>query len=90
MNGTLVIMKALGWAGGTIHQVAAETGCTVEGLLYGSATDYRVGSDHNKGWFAGRNSTVGHNRTVNFPKYKGNLDFWLGVAEGLIQQEAGR
>lgn len=90
MNRTQAIMKALGWAGGTIHQVAAETGCEVYGLLYGTASAFHLGSDHSKGWFAGRKNTVVFNKANVFPNRKGNLDFWLGVADGLIQQEAGR
>jgi hypothetical protein len=75
--------KAFGWQGGTIHQVAAETGCKAEDLLAGKAAKTGWDSDHCGGWFAGRTCTVEFNRHTNFPPRKGNLDFWLGVADGL-------
>ena len=33
MTNTELLMKALGWQGGTVHQVASETGLTVSEIL---------------------------------------------------------
>jgi hypothetical protein len=90
MNRLAAFVKAFGWQGGTIPLVARETGCTVADLLYGTSSAFHLGSDHSKGWFAGRTNRIGFNKENVFPNYKGNLDFWLGVADGIIQQEAGR
>lgn len=78
------LCKALGWQGGTIHQVATETGCTVQDLIHSRPSTTHLGSDHCSGWFAARTCSLEHNRRVNFPAAKGNLDFWLGVAEGIL------
>jgi hypothetical protein len=76
--------KALGWHGGTIHQVAAETGCDVSDLLGEVPSDTSLDSAYSRGWFAGRTCSVAFNRKHNFPGEKGILDFWLGVADGLM------
>ena len=81
MNRTQALCQAFGWQGGTIHQVAQETGCKVSDLLY---AEYAETPAYERGWFAGRTCSVEFNLRVNFPKEQGNLDFWLGVAEGLI------
>lgn len=78
------LCKALGWQGGTIHQVAAETGCSVQDLIYGQPSATHITSDHAGGWFSARTCSLEHNRRVNFPANKGNLDFWLGVADGIL------
>ena len=77
------LCKALGWQGGTIRQVAAEIGCKAEDILNSSPTDMTLNTAYSRGWFAGRTCTVEFNRHTNFPPRKGNLDFWLGVADGL-------
>jgi hypothetical protein len=80
------LCKALGWQGGTIHQVAAETGCPADDLLSARPKNVNLGSDYSAGWFAGRTCSLQYNLTVNFPKRKGNLEYWLGVAMGLIME----
>lgn len=88
MNRTQALCKALGWQGGTIHQVSEETGVSVEELLYGEPLDKSLIAGYTGGWFAGRTCTVEFNLRVNFPKNKGNPDFWIGVAEGVMLQWA--
>ncbi len=39
-NNTLIAMRILGWQGGTIHQVARETGLTIEQIF--EADDIRA------------------------------------------------
>jgi hypothetical protein len=80
------LCKALGWQGGTIHQVAAATGCKVKDLLTSTPSSTALASDHSHGWSASRTCDLEWNRRVNFPRRMGNLDFWLGVADGLMVQ----
>ena len=77
--------KSLGWAGGTIHQVATFTGCSVNDLLYRKVpvAEQAINSDYTSGWFAGRTCSVNHNYEKVFPKYTGNINFWVGLAIGL-------
>lgn len=82
MNRTQALCKALGWQGGTIHQISDETNCSVNDLLYGSPN--KSSQNYTSGWFAGRTCSLEHNQMINFPKHKGDLNFWLGVADGLI------
>lgn len=90
MNRTEALCRVLGWQGGTIHQVATETGCRVEHLLYGSVSDQTLTSDYTKGWFSARTCSLEWNRKTNFPKHKGNLAFWIGAAEGMILKMEGK
>lgn len=86
---TSLLCKALGWQGGTIHQVAEETGCQVHDLLYGTyqpMTD-QDRRDYDSGWFAYATCSLEHNRNKSFPKYKGNLCFWYGVIRSAIVHE---
>ena len=78
------LCKALGWQGGTVHQVAAETGVPVEVLLYGKASAEYMNSDFSLGWFWARTNSLQFNLSVQFPKRKGNHDFWIGVAESSL------
>lgn len=90
MNRTLALCQLLGWQGGTIHQVAKETGCSVDGLLYGIAEREGIPSDFTRGWFAARTCAPIRFRQLVMSKYRGNLDFWLGAAEGWIAKAEGR
>jgi len=89
VNRTEALCRALGWQGGTIHQISRETGVGVDNLLYGTPESVYLNSDYSHGWFAGRTCGVDFNKTTNFPKYYGNADFWLGVAEGIINSVKG-
>jgi hypothetical protein len=77
-------MHALGWQGGTIHQVVEATGLTVEQILKLNETreDVNIGSDQSAGWFAVRTCDLEFNLRVNFPKRQGNVAFWFGVMRG--------
>lgn len=88
MNRTQALCKAFGWQGGTIHQVSEETGCDVSAILNHKPTNTYLGSVFSNGWFAGRTCSIEHNKSVNFPKYRGNIDFWIGVAEGIIEKNS--
>lgn len=92
VNPTLTLMHALGWQGGTIHQVSEVTGLEVEQIL--SLPDYKpestsILSDDSSGWFAVRTCDLSHNLRVNFPAHRGNIAFWYGVMRGQSMKEQG-
>lgn len=87
-----MLLDAFGWQGGTIHQLAEETGLSVEDLLYTplrSMANAPLNCELSHGWFAGRTCTPEHNKVNVFPKYKGNVDFWHGLIRGLLAQRDG-
>ncbi len=88
---TQYLLKAFGWQGGTIHQLAEETGCSVQDLLYGDCETPMAGftSDFSSGWSAVRTCRRDFNLTTNFPVHKGNLEFWFGVMRGVELHEQG-
>ena len=83
MTRTELLMEALGWQGGTIHQLADVTGCDAGDLLYGQPTSTILSSPYSLGASAVRTCSREFNLRVNFPKSKGDLNFWLGVARGV-------
>lgn len=85
MNRTQALCSAFGWQGGTIHQLALETGCETDDLLYGVSLQHE--RSNTGGWFAGRTCTLEFNLAINFPKHHGDLQFWLGVADGLMLRD---
>ena len=78
---TQALMIAFGWQGGTIHQVAKETGCEAHDLIYAPIEQYSL--DSKLGWFAYKTCSLEHNQKQHTRQYKGNLQFWLGVASGV-------
>jgi len=81
------LLFAYDFNGGTIHQMESETGVNSLELLYGKPEFTHFGSDFISGSFAVSTCNVEFNKTVNFPKYKGNKDFFLGVIEGVRTME---
>ncbi len=86
---TEAIMFALGWQGGTVHQSSQETGISVANILDGQPSSEHTGSDYCGGWFAARTNDLAFNTSNVFPKYHGNVDFWLGVARGMQLKHDG-
>ena len=78
---TEALIKAFGWQGGTIHQIAEETGCDAHDLIYNSANESSM--SHKLGWYAYSSNTLKFNQEVITARYRGNLQFWLGVAAGV-------
>lgn len=76
-----------GWQGGTIHQLAYETGIDVATLLYTNVDSndtqrirgYELCSEFAKGQFAA-NTCAPTMRLKLAAMYKGCRDYWLGVA----------
>ncbi len=75
--------QAFGWQGGTIHQIAEETGVDTHTLLYGVPENTNLTTSYTGGWFAGRTCSIKFNKEVNFPANRGNKEFWLGLADGI-------
>jgi hypothetical protein len=86
MTRTEALCNVLGWQGGTIHQVAKETGCALEDLLYGQPKSEHLGSSYTSGWFASRTCSLLHRQQNVFPQHHGDIDFWIGAAEGIMDQ----
>ena len=78
---TEALMLAFGWKGGTIHQIAKETGCNAHELIYGVSIEYDA--NNKAGWFAYRTNSLEFNQQNITQKNKGNLQFWIGVASGV-------
>ena len=78
------LCKAWGWQGGTVHQLAEVTGVPVAVLQYGKPSATYMNSDYSHGWFSARTNSLAFNLAVQFPKRKGNHDFWIGVAESSL------
>lgn len=84
MNDTAgLIMRALGWQGGTIHQVAQAIGCDT-GELIGAYPVHSGAMDSafSLGWFAARTCARKYLDEKLRPLHAGDLQFWLGVAAG--------
>ena len=77
---TEALMRAFGWQGGTVHQICDIIGLDVNDFLYGEEIESRI--DHKKGSLAYRTCRKEFNE-LHIETYKGNLQFWLGVASGV-------
>lgn len=75
---------ALGWQGGTIHQVAKETRCNSTILVHG---EHLYCADYINGWNTGRACSPQKNAREHLETKKMNYDFWLGVAHGIMFDE---
>lgn len=83
---TQIVMNAIGWQGGTVHDLCKELGLTVNEFLYATPEGtHCMGSDFTLGWFAGRTSPD-YTKTKAKIDYYGNLNFWLGVHHGIALQ----
>lgn len=82
INPTLNIFRAFGCQGGTIHQAAEMTGLTTSQIL--NLLEIPVDQDIRRlGWSSVRTCSLVHNLKVNFPAHRGNVDYWIGVVEGV-------
>lgn len=80
---TELLCRALGWQGGTIHQVAAETGLSTKQILDGDELRYSNMEGTGNGWVAWRTCDAGYRQSVLYPKRKGDAGFWYGVARAI-------
>lgn len=67
-----------GWQGGTIHQLARETGCSADQLLYGAHGAERLGG----GFSAVRTCETAWRRDRLAPKHQGDWPYWRDVILG--------
>lgn len=79
---TELLCEVLGWQGGTVHQVAKETGLTVEQIVNTDRNSLERHGGFSNGWLAARTCGIEHLRAVIFPKRQGDLAFWMGAASG--------
>jgi hypothetical protein len=78
------LLAILGWPQGTVQQIANTLGLKPEQLLHGKPSATHLSSDHNKGWFAVNTCSREHAMINLFPSRSGNLDYWIGAAEGFL------
>lgn len=74
--------KALKIQDGTIQQISAITGCSVNDLLHASPANTHTGSNFNLGLYWDTNGEE-HKEKVLLPSMRGNIDYWLGVIHGI-------
>lgn len=80
---TELLCLVLGWQGGTVHQVAAATGLAVDQIINGDRNSEKPwGDTYWHGWSATRTCSLRHNHDIVFPKYMGDVNFWMGAARG--------
>jgi len=85
---TKYAMMALGWQGGTVHDLCREIECSPSDFLYDPIEGVSVmNSTYTQGWFAYRTCSKKYLFDVLAPKYKGDVQFWLGVAAGAALDE---
>ena len=83
-NPTLAILLALGYQGGTIHQVAKMTGLTVSTVLE-LEPDY-TSADAIQGYHDADDVSIIRQYTNPHGKYYGNIDYWRGVLAYSLQK----
>lgn len=86
-NRTTAWMYALGWQGGTIHQVAEESGVSVSFLLGQEPLKNKMDVPlYQLGYLCGLNVDKTKELVKQAMKvHKGHLDFWYGLADGVIE-----
>ncbi len=70
-----------GWQGGTIHQLAEATGCSVDDLLYRTHGPEKS-AIHLGGFSAIRTCDTPWRRDVLAPKHQGEWPYWRDAIEG--------
>jgi hypothetical protein len=78
-------MTAIGWQGGTVHDLCDHLQLDVYEFLYMSPAVTHTGSDYNKGlyWYT---NDPDHQKFLQ-TKYRGNCNYWLGVARAVELKE---
>lgn len=78
------LMRYFGWQGGTIHQVAEETGVDVQTLLYGQPNATDLNSKFSHGACASDTCSLTM-RLALAKQTHGLADYWIGVGESRPQ-----
>jgi len=83
---TQALMAAFGWQGGTIHQLAEVTGCSANDLLYSDSQQHSL--EWQGGFCSYRTCSKEFINERDFiGRFKGNLQYWLGVADAVNTTE---
>lgn len=80
-HASIRLMKALGWAGGTIHQVQQETGLSTTQIMAMDETPAEMSAVQDEIFSAFEVGVMFGCTPYNKLKYKGNLQYWKGVLE---------
>ena len=83
-NPTLAILLALGYQGGTIHQVAKMTGLTVSTVL--ELEPEYVSAAAIQGYHDAENVLILRNNTNQYSTYHGVAEYWKGVLAYSLQK----
>ena len=79
---TRLVMRGLGWQGGTVHDLCKHIGCDVDMFLSSDAEGVGdLSSEFSQGWFATRTSP-NYLQNIAPGRWRGSLNFWFGVAAG--------
>lgn len=81
---TELLMQALGWQGGTVHDICHYVGIDAHKFLYTDIpSNQKMMGDE---WFMGTcisTNSMEYRHTTLVPKYQGKLNFWLGVCRSM-------
>lgn len=87
INRTTAVMSLVGWQGGTVHQLCEYLGIDVNKFLW-NEKDLSKDSNYTIGLYCSTNSKDYINSYI-VPKYKGDVQYWIGAAVGsLLNQTA--
>lgn len=85
---TQLLCYAIGWQGGTIHQVAETTGLSVDWIASTNALEAGAKNqndgDFRGGWFCVRTCGQDYVKEKVIPNRKGDEAFWLGAVSGIV------
>lgn len=79
---TELVMNAIGWQGGTVHQLCRELGLDVVKFLRHEPESKHLGSDYSLGCCINTNS-MQYRKDCIIPTRQGNYDYWVGAARSL-------
>lgn len=79
---TELVMQAIGWQGGTVHDLCHELGLDVIKFLNHEPEFKYVASDYFFGMCINTNG-LEYRKNSLIPKYKGNYDYWIGAARSM-------
>lgn len=79
---TELVMQAIGWQGGTVHDLCKELGLDVDKFLNHEPEYKCIGSSYYTGLYINTNS-VEYRQNKLIPLFKGNYDYWIGAARAM-------
>lgn len=85
---TELVMNAIGWQGGTVHQLCKELGLDVVKFLKHEPEATHLGSDYSLGNVI-NTCSMKHRKEYSIPTWQGNYDFWVGAANSMALVNMG-